>query len=273
VILAAGTIGSPQLLLLSGIGPSAELRAVGIEPCVELGGVGRNLHDHLLSPVIFSAERTIGPPGPGLPQPQSHLFWRSRPGLLVPDIQPIHFSVPLYDTWMQGPANGFSLMAGMIRPLSRGSVQLASSDPSAAPLIDLAALASEADLEALEASVDLCRRIGAAPALREWGSRELYPGAAVRSPSELRAYVRSTAITYHHQVGTCRMGRDEAAVVDPRLRVRGVEGLRVADASVMPTVTTGNTNAPAIMIGERVADFAAPATSSRVAPSRAETTL
>jgi choline dehydrogenase len=258
VIVAAGAIGSPHLLLRSGIGPEAELLAAGVEPLHDLPGVGRNLHDHLLSPVIFAAERDLGAPLPGLPQPQTHLFWRSRPGLVVPDTQPIHFNVPLYEPWMEGPDNGFSLMAGMIRPLSRGTVTLSGPDPTAPPLIDLAALACEADLEALVASVELCREIGAAPALREWGARELYPGPEVSDAAALRDYVRQTAITYHHQVGTCKMGRDEMAVVDPTLRVHGIEGLRVADASVMPTVTSGNTNAPAIMIGERAADFLAP---------------
>jgi choline dehydrogenase len=258
VVLAGGAIGSPHLLLRSGIGPAEELRRAGVAAAVDLPGVGRNLHDHLLAPVIFTAERDLGVPAPGLPQPQSHLFWRSRPGLVAPDTQPIHFNTPLYEPWMEGPDNGFSLMAGMIRPLSRGSVSLAGADPAAAPLIDLAALACESDLEALAASVALCREIGTAPALAEWGARELYPGPGVGTAAELRDYVRATAITYHHQVGTCKMGRDAMAVVDPELRVRGVEGLRVADASVMPTVTSGNTNAPAIMIGERLADFLVP---------------
>jgi choline dehydrogenase len=262
VIVAAGAIGSPHLLLRSGIGPQAELRAAGVEPLHDLPGVGRNLHDHLLAPVIFTAERDLGAPTPGLPQPQSHLFWRSRPGLTVPDTQPIHFNVPLYEPWMEGPENGFSLMAGMIRPLSRGAVTLAGPDPTAAPLIDLAALACGADLEALAASVALCREIGAAPCLAEWGARELYPGPEVAGTAALRDYVRRTAVTYHHQVGTCKMGRDELAVVDPTLAVYGIEGLRIADASVMPTVTSGNTNAPAIMIGERAADFIATATAT-----------
>jgi choline dehydrogenase len=252
-VVAAGAIGSPHLLLRSGIGPAAELRAAGVEPLHDLPGVGRNLHDHLLSPVIFAAERDLGTPLPGLPQPQTHLFWRSRPGLVVPDTQPIHFNVPLYEDWMEGPENGFSLMAGMIRPLSRGTVKLAGADAQAAPLIDLGALACEADLEALAASVELCREIGTAPALAEWGATELYPGPAVRDAAALRDYVRRTAITYHHQVGTCKMGRDAMAVVDPTLRVRGIEGLRVADASVMPSITSGNTNSPTMMIAEKCA--------------------
>ena len=256
VILSGGTIGSAQLLLLSGVGPADELRGHGIEVVADLPGVGRNLHDHLLSPVIFSAERGVGPPSPGLPACQTHLFWRSQAGLVVPDIQPIHFMVPMYEPWMEGPENGFTLMGGMVRPLSRGTIRLSGATIDDPPLIDPNVLACEADLESLVAAVELCRRIGASDALRgAFGAVERYPGPDVSSPEEVRRYVRDTAITYHHQVGTCKMGLDEAAVVDPRLRVHGVDGLRVADASVIPTVPTGNTNAPSIMIGERVADF------------------
>ena len=255
VIVCAGVIESPRLLMLSGIGPAEHLTDVGINVVRDLPGVGANLHDHLLSPVIFSAEREIESPAPGLPPAQSHLFARSQPGLLVPDLQPIHFSVPLYEKWMQGPANAFSLMAGMIRPVSRGAIRLASADPSDELLIDPGTLSCEADLRALQAAVGLCRTIGVGAALREWGARELYPGPEVDSPEQLREYVRRTAITYHHQVGTCKMGVDQLAVVDPKLRVHGVQGVRVADASIMPVVTTGNTNAPSVLIGERVADF------------------
>lgn len=257
VVVSGGTIGSPQLLMLSGIGPADHLAEHGIEVVAELPGVGANLHDHLLSPVIFSAEREIGPPSPGLPACQTHLFWRSRPGLTVPDIQPIHFMVPMYEPWMDGPENGFTLMGGMIRPASRGSIRLSGATPEAPLLIDPNVLACDADVQALAAAVDLCRRMGATGALGEWGARELYPGPGVTSASDVRRYVRDTAITYHHQVGTCKMGIDEQAVVDPELRVHGVEGLRVADASIMPTVTSGNTNAPSILIGERAAEFVA----------------
>ena len=255
VVVSGGTIGSAQLLLLSGVGPADHLRSLGIDVVADLPGVGENLHDHLLSPVIFSAEREVGPPSPGLPACQTHLFWRSRPGLPVPDIQPIHFMVPMYEPWMEGPENGFTLLGGIVRPVSRGSLRLtgpARDDPVA---LDPNILATQADLESLVAAVELCRRIGAAAALREWGAEERYPGLSVDGPEAVRAYVRETAITYHHQVGTCKMGSDAAAVVDPRLRVHGLEGLRVADASIMPAVTTGNTNAPSIMIGERAAEF------------------
>ncbi len=251
VVVSAGTIESPRLLMLSGIGPAEHLRSLGIEVALDLPGVGGNLHDHLLSPLIFTTEREIGTPAPGVPHAQSHLWARSGPGLVAPDLQPIHFSVPLYEPWMEGPEQGFSLMAGMVRPASRGTIRLSGTGLGDELLIDPETLACEADLLRLEQAVLLCREIGAAPALDAWGARELYPGPS----AELRDWVRKTAITYHHQVGTCKMGIDADAVVDPQLRVHGIEGLRVADASIMPAVTSGNTNAPAVMIGERAAEF------------------
>jgi choline dehydrogenase len=163
--------------------------------------------------------------------------------------------VPMYEPWMEGPDNGFTLQGGMVRPVSRGTLRLTGPAPADPVALDPNILAFESDLESLVAAVELCRRIGAAPALRAWGAQERYPGPSVDTTDAVRQYVRETAITYHHQVGTCKMGTDPAAVVDPRLRVHGLEGLRVADASVMPSVTTGNTNAPSIMIGERAADF------------------
>ena len=250
VVVSGGTVGSAELLLRSGIGPADHLLSVGIDVVADSPGVGENLHDHLLSPVIFSAERQIGPPSAGLPACQTHLFWRTRPGLPVPDIQPIHFMVPMYEDWMDGPPNGFTLLGGIVRPRSRGTLRLTGSGPGDPVALDPNVLASETDHESLVAAVELCRRIGAAEALRDWGVAEQYPG-----PHDVREYVRQTAITYHHQVGTCKLGTDPLAVVDPRLRVHGAEGLRVADASVMPNVTTGNTNAPTIMIGERAAEF------------------
>ncbi len=255
VVVAAGTIESPRLLMLSGIGPADELRALDIDVAANLPGVGENLHDHVLSPVIFSAEPTIDPPAPGLWAAESHLFARSRPALVVPDIQPIFFGVPLYEPWMSGPPNGFSMLGGVIRPASRGRLRLRSADPHAELEIDPRVLSCEADITALTTAVELCRAMGVSPALTEWRPRELYPGPSVSGGDELRDYLRRTAISYHHQVGTCRMGIDDGAVVDPRLRVHGFSGLRVADASIMPAVTTGNTNAASIMIGERVAAF------------------
>jgi choline dehydrogenase len=270
VVLCAGTIESPKLLLLSGIGNPGDLRALGIAPAVDLPGVGRNLHDHALSPVIYGAAKPVPPALPALQQLHAHLFWRSKQGLPCADLQPLFFHLPLYLEGMEGPPDGFTLMAGIVRPASRGTLTLSSADPTAAPLLDPACMSRDADLDAMVAAIELCREIGARKALDEWRDAELYPGPSVRTRDELRGYVRQTAITYHHQVGTCKMGVDELAVVDPELRVYGVDGLRVADASIMPFVTTGNTHAPTVMIGERAAEHVLAALG---ATSREEATL
>jgi choline dehydrogenase len=155
---------------------------------------------------------------------------------------------------------GFTLMAGMVRPQSRGTIRLAGPDPSDGLVIDPHALEAQEDVDMILAAIDIVRSIGEASPLADgWDALELYPGPDVRSAEELSQYVRRTAITYHHQVGTCKMGVDREAVVDPRLRVHGIQGLRVADASVMPSVTTGNTHAPTVMIGERAARWVAEA--------------
>ena len=255
IVLAAGALDSPRILMRSGIGPGAALADLGFDVVTDLPGVGQNLHDHFLSPVIFATDtREIQPPPAGTGITQTHSFWRSRPDLEVPDTQPINFSVPMYEPWMSGPATGFSLMAGIVSPASRGSLTLAGSDPHAALLIDVAALAADEDTRSLMASVRQCREIGHASALADgWGAREIYPGPDVDDDAALEDYIRRTVITYHHQVGTCKMGVDRMAVVDPSLRVHGIDGLMVADASIMPRITTGNTNAPTIMIAEKAA--------------------
>jgi choline dehydrogenase len=257
VVVSAGTLESPKLLMLSGIGPREELARFAIDVRVDLPGVGRNLQDHLLAPVLFASPRAIPGVLSGLSQHHAHLFWRSRPGLPVPDTQPLCFHFPMYDPeWMAGPQEAYTIHGGLIRSLSRGTVSLRSGDPTQPLAMDPRVLTADGDLEALTASVELCREIGRQAALGEWTERELYPGPDVRTRAELRDYVRRVAVSYHHQVGTCRMGCDEQAVVDPQLRVYGVEGLRVADASIMPFVTTGNTNAPTFMIGARAAELA-----------------
>ncbi|MEE1621889.1 GMC family oxidoreductase [Zafaria sp. J156] len=255
-ILAAGAINSPEVLLRSGIGPAAELEAAGVVPVHELPGVGKNLQDHLLSPVIFTTDRPV--PAPTVAPAEVHLFAKSSPDLDVPDTQPIFFSVPMYSQGyaggeMSGADGGFSMLGGLVRPQSRGEITLTGPELEDPIAIDLAALAEQADVDALVASVRHCREIGRTEALAAWGAREVYPGPEV-SDDDLERYVRDSVVTYHHQVGTCRMGLDSGAVVDPRtLKVRGLEGVRVADASVMPLVPTGNTNAPSVMIGERLA--------------------
>ncbi|MDQ2959002.1 MAG: GMC family oxidoreductase N-terminal domain-containing protein [Actinomycetota bacterium] len=255
VVLSAGALGSPAILERSGIGDPAVLAAAGVEVRVRLPGVGANLQDHWLVPVLFSTVRP--PPLPvGLPPNQSHLFWRSQAGLPVPDLQPIHFGRPLPTEWMIGPAQGFSLMAGLVRPASRGTTHIGSADPRQSPLIDPRVLSSSADVLALTAAVRLCQDIGQQPPLStDWGAQEIYPASLATSAELIGDYIRETVVTYHHQAGSCAMGSPETGVVDSRLAVHGVSGLRVADASIMPLVTTGNTNAPTAMIAERAADF------------------
>lgn len=157
---------------------------------------------------------------------------------------------------MDGPPDGISLMAGLVRPESRGEVRLSSHSAWDPPVIDPRVLPADADAEALGVAVRLCQEIvGATERRRTWGTRGLYPGPLAKSADGLRSYVRQSVVTYHHQGGTCKMGVDDESVVDPRLRVQGVDGLRIADASIMLDVPAGNTNAPAIMIGEKAADL------------------
>ena len=256
-ILAGGAIGTPAVLLRSGVGPADELREAGVEPVHELPGVGKNLQDHLLSPVIFGTTNKEVP-APQVGAAEVHHFWKSNPDLAVPDTQPIHFSLPMYflDT-MTGPENGFSLIGGIVRPLSRGTITLTGPAIEDELRIDLGALSEQADVDSLVASVRQCREMGRTAALADWGPEEIYPGPDVSdSDEDLERYVRETAVTYHHQVGTCKMGLDAQAVVDPRsLKVHGLEGVRVADASIMPLVPTGNTNAAAVLIGEKAAEL------------------
>jgi choline dehydrogenase len=255
VVLCAGTIESPRLLMLAGIGPAEELAAHGIPSRVDLPGVGRNLHDHLIAPVVHASPKAVPIVRPGLQHHHVHLFWRSRPGLRVPDTQPVGFHMPLGADWFEAPEHGWTWSAGLVRTQSRGQIRLTSADPTAPLSLDPRLFSVDADLEALARSVELMREVANQPALREWSTGERYPGPGVRTHAEVRDYVRRTVGSYHHQVGTCKMGQDEAAVVDPELRVYGVDGLRVADASVMPFITTGNTNAPTFMIGEKASDL------------------
>ena len=254
VVVCAGALDTPKILMRSGIGPAEHLREVGIEPVADLPGVGRNLHDHLLVPVIAEATaRTIEHPVDEQSVTQTHLFWRSHSGLDRPDTQPLHFCVPMYDGAMEGPGNAFTLHTGLVRPYSRGWIRLtgpASSDPA---VYDPQIFSDPRDREALRASLRQAREmLTTRPLADDWGAREIHPGPGVRSPEEEDAYMDRTVTTYHHQVGTCRMGTDDMAVVDPTtLAVHGLEGVRVADASIMPFVTTGNTNAPSAMIGEK----------------------
>ncbi|MCI4667519.1 MAG: GMC family oxidoreductase N-terminal domain-containing protein [Bacteroidia bacterium] len=252
VILAAGAIGSPQLLMLSGIGNANDLAEHGIHSVVDLPGVGQNLHDHLLVSVIFEAKQQIPPPQANLLEAQ--LFWKSRPNMLCPDLQPLFMGLPYYSPGFSGPENAFTLCAGLIRPVSRGEMKLKSANPEDAPYLDPNYLGEQADFEALREAVMLCRKMGYTQAFQDWMKVEVLPGKDA-SEADIEDYIRKSCGTYHHMVGTCKMGIDSMAVVDPELRVHGLSGLRVADASIMPSITSGNTNAPSIMIGEKAADM------------------
>ncbi len=278
VILAAGAIGSPQLLQLSGIGPAALLEELGIPPVHVLDGVGANLQDHLQLRLIYRVEgtRTLNEQanrllargwmgieyflfrrGPLTMAPsQLGAFAKSDPARATPDlqyhIQPLSldkFGDPLH------PFPAFTASVCNLRPQSRGEVRIRSAQPAVPPAIRPNYLATEADRMVAAAAIRLTRRIRAANALARFRPTELKPGPEFQSDAELAQAAGAIGTTIFHPVGTCRMGADPDAVVDDRLRVHGLAGLRVVDASVMPTITSGNTNAPVIMIAEKAADM------------------
>ncbi|MFB8007104.1 GMC family oxidoreductase [Nocardia sp. NPDC056000] len=253
VVLSAGVLGSPQLLMLSGLGPAEHLRSFGLRVRADLPGVGQNLQDHWSSPLIW---RATGPTPEWSAQGlEAHLFTATRPGLIAPDIQPLFLSwvYPLPDRAL--PEHGFSAVAQLLHPYSRGEMRLRSADPTIAPSYDPKVFSDPRDLETLVDNLELLREIAAQDALREWTDGEAVPGPAVRTREQLRDHARATVVSGHHQIGTARMGLDALAVVDPELRVHGVHGLRVVDASVMPALPSGNTNGPTIMIAEKAADL------------------
>ncbi|KWH30541.1 GMC family oxidoreductase [Burkholderia stagnalis] len=277
VVLAAGAFQTPQLLMLSGVGPAAELARVGIRTLADLPGVGRNLQDH--PDFIFGYRTrsvdTMGvSAGGGLRMLRELLrFRRERRGMLTsnfaegggflktraeldaPNIQ-LHFVVALVDDHARRlhTGHGMSCHVCLLRPRSRGAVTLQSADPLAAPRIDPAFFDDPRDLDDMVAGFKLTRRLMQAPALAGWITRDLFT-ANVTTDDEIRDVLRQRTDTVYHPVGTCRMGRDALAVVDPQLRVRGLQGLRIVDASVMPTLIGGNTNAPTIMIAEKAVDL------------------
>jgi choline dehydrogenase len=254
VIVSCGAIGSPRVLLLSGIGPADELAKLGIEVVADVPGVGRNLHDHiLLAGLNYETPGELPPPVNN--GAESTLWWRSQASLYSPDIQPVIIEFPLATPELAAevPPNAWAIAVGLVRPASRGHVKLRSSDPDGKLEIDMGYLAEEADVSALVRAVEMCREIGNAKAFAPFRKREIMPGK--RDKAGIVDFVRMSTWTFFHPAGSCKMGVDAAAVVDPQLRVRGVDGLRVADASIMPMVTTGNTNAPSVMIGEKAADM------------------
>ena len=268
VVLAAGAVGSPQLLLTSGIGPQSHLRSVGIGVAADLPGVGANLFDHPMSGVVYRSARPV-PAGQNNHGEVLGLI-RSDPGAGMPDLQVMVVDVPLRAEALPGPAigEGYTLATSLMLPRSRGSVRLASADPGTRPLIDPNYYADPRDLHDFAAGLRAARQIGRAAALDEWRGEEVLPGPGVDDDASLRAYLRRNLSTYAHPGGTCRIGTDGEAVVGTDLRVHGVSGLRVADASVMPSAPSANTNATVYAIAERAAALIqakspAAATSSR----------
>lgn len=253
VIVCAGAIESPKLLMLSGIGDPAHLREHGIEVRLPLPGVGADFHNHVLTGVIRETWQPVPQGANNLSE--AALFTCSRSGLIAPDLQFAFVHVPFDLVVGQHHPNAVSILPGVIRPASRGWVKLASADPLAAPLVNPNYLADRSDVDRLMRGIEIARELFAARAFARVLAGELMPGLEISGRRALTEFVRGRADTYHHQAGSCRMGTDDRAVVDPRLRVRGMAGLRVADASVMPAVTSGNTHAAVQMIAERCADF------------------
>ncbi|MFI8102907.1 GMC family oxidoreductase [Streptomyces sp. NPDC086023] len=253
VIVAAGAIESPKLLLLSGIGHPEQLGRHGIEVTAPLPGVGENFHNHVLTGLMAEVTQELPPPAQNLSE--SALFLASRPGLPAPDLQIAFVHVPFDVIVGQSHPNTVSILPGVVRPVSRGWIRLASADPLAHPLIHPNYLGDRWDLDRMVQGVQLAREIFATSAFSPWYKQELQPGPGTVTDDELRAFVKRKSESYHHQAGSCRMGVDDLAVVDPELRVHGVRNLRVADASVMPAVPSGNCHAAIAMIAERAADF------------------
>ena len=269
VILAAGAIGSPQLLMLSGVGPAEELRGHGIEVVHELAEVGQGLQDHPMAISLFDASGKDSLYAAESPKQLLRLlvrrrgmltsnvgeaaaFVRTGSGAEAPDLELI-FGPVLYveEGLAPPPAHGFSIAAVCLQPRSRGSVRLRSSDPREAPDIDPGFLRDPADVEVLRAGAKLARRIAAAPSFSRWYTGQRAPAAALESDEEIAGWIRANAHTIYHPVASCALG----LVVDSDLRVRGLDGLRVADASVIPQLVRGHTHAATTMIAERAADL------------------
>ena len=278
IIVAAGAINSPKLLMLSGIGPARHLASLGIKPAVDLPGVGQNLHDHLDIFMMYNVKdiesydaykklnRQIAAglryavyrDGPvSATVVEAGAFWSTEG---TPDAANLQFHFLAGSgieavTDAASKSNGCTLNAYFLHPRSRGSVTLRSADPHQPPIIDPNFLAEQDDLDRTVESIIIGQEIMAQPAISRYIASQFMPGPGTRRRSDYEAYVRRESRSGYHPAGTCRMGIDEIAVVDPELRVRGIEGLRIADASIMPRLVSGNTNAPTIMIAEKASDM------------------
>ena len=253
VILSAGVIGSPRILLLSGIGPSQQLKSLGIPVVLDLPGVGENLQDHpLLAGIVYECRGDLPPTRNN--GAESTLWWKSDSRLLGPDLQPVFIEFPLATPELAARLpheRCYTISPSVVRPESRGTVRIVSSNPEIAPEIDVNFMSRDADVRKMLVAIELCREIGASSAFDSFRAREVMPGPL--SQHEMINFIRNSVSTYFHPTSTCAMGHTELSVVDHELKVHGVDGLRIADASIMPTVTSGNTNAPSVMIGEKAA--------------------
>ena len=247
VIVCAGAVGTPHLLMLSGIGPAAHLRENGIDVLADVPGVGQNLHDHLMCWITYAAAaplpRTIGAP---------HVFLRSS-SRVEPDLRIGLAPIAFGPRWTFQQEAGFSVLFALMDPASRGSIRLTGPRPQDPLLIDPAYLTEEQDLDIMLIGLRRAEEIATSSALAPWRGESLDPALDTADDDACRAHIRANAGSYFHPVGTCRIGTDELAVVDPALRVRGVHGLRIADASVMPAIVSAATNATVLAIAERAA--------------------
>ncbi|BBK39201.1 choline dehydrogenase [Allostella sp. ATCC 35155] len=253
IVLSLGAIQTPKILMHSGVGDRTELARFGISSIQHLPGVGQNLQDHVSFGCTWEYANPIPPRNSGS---EAKMYWKSRPDLDNPDLLfcQVEFPAPSERTAARGlPEHGWTMFAGLARPHSRGRLRLKSADPADSLAIDANFLSDPRDLIAARACVELCRALGNARAFEPLVRGEVMPGNL--SGDALDHYIRDAAVTYWHQSCTAKMGRDDMSVVDASLKVYGVEALRIADASIMPRVTTGNTQAPCAIIGERAAEM------------------
>ncbi|NMH80653.1 GMC family oxidoreductase [Pseudonocardia xinjiangensis] len=256
VLLAAGAVGTPQLLMLSGIGPQEHLREFGIPVLADVPDVGANVHDHPMTTLVYHSIRPV-PPSTSNGGGEVKGTLRSSPEVPWPDLQVFCSVVPLRTATLPGPepGAGYTLAVSLTAPFSRGTVRLAGPTPGALPVIDPRYYTDSRDVDAMVTGLRIARELGTAPAFDAWRGEEAQPGVGTQSEEELRVYVHRSLRSYHHYAGTCRMGVDDRAVVDADLRLRGFQGVRVVDASVMPTPVSANTNATVYAIAERAVEL------------------